>query len=295
MMLRSVFATIALFSGGFSLVTAQEVMELPEEIQKEMQFLAGDWTFTSEENGKTITGTYSTRWASGGTCLTSTFRGGDYDQAGLLSWDPATGEIVEVWAGPAIGRLEARWRVVSEKVWEGTSKLSGTDGKVARGNIRLEKTGDDSFRYTENTGGKTWDIENKRISRSEIPSNPHAKQLAAFLGDWEMELPSGEKRLWTFALSPRKTFLNNEMTNFDADGNMIWTLNGMLGWDGGIQKITNWCVIGSGERVKFVWTKLDDKTWEARNESGQMSWKFTPMGDKLRVVSNGEEMHYKKQ
>ena len=295
MILRWLFVAMFFLAGSSSLVIGQEVMELPEEIRKEMAFLVGDWTFEAKEDGKATSGRYSTRWASGRTCLTMTFRSDLHDSTGLSSWDPATGEIVEIWTGPATGRLELRYRVVSDKVWEGTSTLSGLDGQVSQGKIRVEKTGEDSFRYTEKTGDKTWDIENQRVTRSRAGDNPHSKELAAFVGNWEATLPSGGKRLWTIEWSPRENFLNNQLTNLDADGKTNWTINGMLGWDDGMQQVTNWCVGGNGARFSFFWTKLDDNSWEAKNESGNMTWKFTPMGDKLRVIANGNELLYEKK
>ena len=93
---------------------------------------------------------------------------------------------------------------------------------------------------------------------------------------------------------PGMNFLNNQMLNVGADGDLDWSLNGTIGWDSGIQKITNWCVTDSGKQVKFVWTKIDDTTWEAVNESGQNTWKFTPMGDKLRFVTGGNEVFYER-
>ena len=295
MIFRSTVGVVFLLVSHLSALTGQEIMELPDEIRKEMKFLVGDWTFEAKEDGKETTGRYSTRWASGGTCLTMTFRSDRHDSTGLSSWDPASKEIVEIWTGPATGRLELRYRVLSDKVWEGTSTLSGIDGQVSHGKIRVEKTGEDSFRYTETTGDKTWDIENQRITRSGAGKKPHAKELAAFVGNWETTLPSGGKRLWTIDWSPGKDFLNNQLTNLDSEGNTAWTINGMLGWDEGMEQVTNWCVGGNGARFHFVWRKLDSETWEAVSESGKATWKFTPMGDKLRVVVNGNEMLYEKQ
>ncbi len=294
MFLRWMFGVVLLVACQPTSLVAQEAMVLPDEVRKEMNFLVGDWTFTAKENGKSTSGFYSTRWASGGTCLTMTFRSDTHNSTGLSSWDPVTNEIVENWTGPSTGRLELRYQIKSDSEWEGTSTLSGIDGKVLKGKIRVEKNGPNSFRYTESTGDKTWDIENKRMVRSPGTTNQHVKELDAFVGNWERPGEDGAKILWTINWSPGMNFLNNQMLNVGADGDLDWSLNGTIGWDSGIQKITNWCVTDSGKQVKFVWTKIDDTTWEAVNESGQNTWKFTPMGDKLRFVTGGNEVFYER-
>lgn len=278
-----------------SIGIGQEVMKLPDEIRNQMNFVVGDWTFNAKENDKSTTGFYSARWASEGTCLKLTFRSDTHNSTGLGSWDPVSNELVETWTGPATGRLELRFSMKTESVWEGISTVWGIDGKESKGKIRFEKTGPDSFRYTETTGDKTWDIENKRIVRAPGDSNPHAKELDAFVGHWEMPTEGDSKRVWVFNWNPGMNFLNNYMVNLDSGGEVKWSLNGAIGWDSGIQKITNWCISDSGQPMKFVWTKIGDTTWEAVNESGDKTWEFTPMGDRLRVVTNGTEAFYERQ
>ena len=120
MFLRWMFGVVLLVACQPTSLVAQEAMELPDEVRKEMNFLVGDWTFTAKENGKSTSGFYSTRWASGGTCLTMTFRSNTHNSTGLSSWDPVTNEIVENWTGPSTGRLELRYQIKSDSEWEGT-------------------------------------------------------------------------------------------------------------------------------------------------------------------------------
>ena len=294
MFIRLMIGVVILVTSFPTITMAQEVMKLPDDVRKQMEFLVGDWSLTAEEDGKATTGFYSARWGSDGTCLTLTFRTDTHNSTGLSSWDPSTNQMVETWTGPATGRLELRFTKKSASVWDGTSTLSGIDGKVSTGKISFEKTSPDSFLYTEKTGDKTWKIENKRIVRTPGAANPHAKDLNSFVGNWEMVNEDGSKRIWLIDWNTRKQVLNNEMINLDAEGEPKWSLNGSIGWDTGLQKITNWCVTDSGDQAKFVWTKVDDTTWEAVNEAGNKTWRFTPMGDRLRVVTDGNESFYER-
>jgi len=266
-------------------LAGQDGGEIPESIKKEMQFLVGDWNFSATRNGEPVTGNYSARWASGGTCLLMTFRSDSDDSTGVSSWDAATNEIVENWFDPGTGRIELRYKVTSPAELKGTSKRVAMNGEKSEGKLSLTKNGPDSFRYTEETGGFTWEIDNNRVQRSMASKQPLMDELAALVGVWEEKDDKGVRR-WVFDWSPEKNFLNNQQTAFGPDGKPIWTLNGSLGWDQGRNQITNWCVWGGGGESKFFWKKLTQNTWEASNESGNMTWKFTPESSRLRVVNN---------
>ena len=94
-------------------LAGQDGGEIPESIKKEMRFLVGDWNFSATRNGEPVTGNYSARWASGGTCLLMTFRSDSDNSTGVSSWDAATNEIVENWFDPGAGRIELRYKVTS--------------------------------------------------------------------------------------------------------------------------------------------------------------------------------------
>ena len=54
--------------------------------------------------------------------------------------------------------------------------------KIQRGKLSLTKNGPDSFRYTEETGGFTWEIDNNRVQRSMASKQPLMDELAALVG-----------------------------------------------------------------------------------------------------------------
>ena len=274
---------------------AKDIPTLPESIKKEMQFLEGHWTFITEQNGEPKTGHYTARWASRGTCLLMTFRSDSDNSTGVSSWDAATNEIVENWFDPTAGRLELRYKVTSATEWEGTSKRVTMDGKISNGKLRIIKNGRNSFRYTEKTGGLTWEIDNKRILRPMNSQQSSTAELAAFIGVWEATSEKGTRR-WTFEWSPEKDFINNQQTVLDTEGQQIWTINGSLGWDQGIGQITNWCVWGGGGKTTFFWKKLSQDMWESSTESAEKTWKFTAGSSKLRMIdSDGTETIFTKQ
>jgi hypothetical protein len=172
---------------GFSIwdALAKDEARLPAPIKKKMQVLVGQWTFSAPQTGEPKTGHYTARWASCGTCLLMTFSCGLDNSTGVSSWDAATNEIVENWFAPKAGRMELRYKATSATKWKSTSKRVIMDGKTSNGKLRVVKYGRNSFRYTEETGGLTWEIDNKRMLRPMNSQHSSINELAAFIGVWE--------------------------------------------------------------------------------------------------------------
>lgn len=280
---------LAVFLGNAVPVATAE--ELPEKIRQEMQFLVGDWEFTATENGEKHPGRYTAQWTNNRTVLLMTFRSDKHNATGMGTWDPVTNEIVEIWYGTETGRLETRYKIKSDKMWTGTTVLSGFDGTSSKGTNRVEKTGADSFRYTETTGDRTMVLENKRIRQQQAPD---VSTLSGFVGTWEAKLENGGTRRWVFTMSPEGNFLNNQLTTLDADGKTAWSMNGSIGVHKDRSALTNWCVSHNGAEMAFYWQKMDGPVWHVTNNKNDRSWKFTLENGLLTSVSQGLVLKFKR-
>jgi hypothetical protein len=272
-------------------IQGADAEEIPEKIKQEMQFLVGDWEFAADENGSKHPGRYSAQWMNNRTVLLMTFRSDKHNATGISSWDPTTNEIVENWFGTATGRLELRYRIKSADEWEGTAKLSAFDGTTAKGTNRVQKTGPDSFIYTEKIGERTMVIENRRIRQATEDS---VSDFSGFVGTWEAKLKDGGTRRWSFAWSPERNFLNNQLTAFDVDGETQWSMNGTLGQNKSRSALSNWCVSYTGAEMTFYWEKAEGPTWNLSNNRNDRKWTFTLGKDALDSVSEVQTLNFKR-
>ncbi len=271
-------ATLFVLSLPNSLLSAQESVKVPAKVQAEMAYLVGEWDYTAIENGKKFQGHYTARWAPGKQGLWMTFVSEIHNDFGVSAWDPETGEMVENWYGPTEGRLVLRYRIDSDTKWSGAARNVRPDGTVSEGKMEVQKLDSNNFRFVKATEGQDMDITMRRRVH-EADSN--LKGLEAFVGDWVAETDNGGRRTWKFHWDETHTFLNNQLTQYKPDGEIAWTLNACVGWDEENEQLMNWGRFGKGNPTNFSWTKLDDGTWQSKNESGKRTWIFTHKGDEL--------------
>lgn len=263
----------------------QQPTEVPEEIQAEMAYLVGQWDYIAIENGKKFEGRYTARWAPGKQGLWLTFESEIHNDFGVSAWDPKTGEMVENWYGPTEGRLVLRYRIESESKWLGTAKNMRPDGTVSEGNIEVQKIDKNNFRYVKDADGQDMDIKMRRIVRK---SDEHLASLDAFAGDWVAEKKGGGKTTWTFAWDETGKLLNNQMTSYTPSGEIDFILNAFVGWNEENQQMTNWGRLGNGSPIKFYWTKLEDGSWQSKNEAGDRTWIFAHKDGKFHSTETSK-------
>ncbi len=269
--LLTVVIVFAIYSPT-SLLQAQEPVKVPAKVQAEMAYLVGEWDYTAIENGKTFEGHYTARWAPGKQGLWMTFVSKIHNDFGVSAWDPETGEMVENWYGPTEGRLELRYRIDSATKWSGSSKNVRPDGTVSSGKMGVQKMDSNNFRFVKATEGQDLDI---TMHRKVIKADSNLAGLDAFVGDWVSESDNGKRRTWSFSWDATHTFLNNQMIQYDSNGEVVWTLSALVGWDQENERLVNWGRGGKGQSMDFYWTKLADGTWQSQGASGDRTWNFS--------------------
>jgi hypothetical protein len=269
-------AIVFAISSSASLLQAQKPVKVPAKVQAEMAYLVGEWNYTAIENGKTFEGHYTARWAPGKQGLWMTFVSEIHNDFGVSAWDPETGEMVENWYGPTEGRLELRYRIDSAKKWSGAARNVRPDGTVSTGKMEVQKTDSNNFRFVKATEGQDMDI---TMRRKVVKADSNLAGLDAFVGDWVAESENGTRRTWSFSWDVTHRVLNNQMIQYEEDGEVAWTLNAILGWDQENEQLVNWGRGDTGQSADFYWTKLADGTWQVKAASGNRTWNFSHNDD----------------
>jgi hypothetical protein len=272
-------------------------IRVPDEIQKEMAFLEGNWKGTTTTDGEKEPVTYSAKWNPGRDSLLLTYSTPSLKGTGLGGWDPTAKEIVEVWHSPTAGRLTLRYTVKSDTVWEGTSRAQDPDGEVTEGTIRRVKTSDDRFVVTHKLGDNSIEIVYERVLVPPPPTNAERIAPMKFLiGKWKGVADSGNTIHWEFEWGTNKNFIENELVIRNSDGELQFSNNGLLGWDNGVRRIVNWCMNSNGVRMNFAWEQRDKKNWDTWIIGQNATWKLRIEDDDTFVLDTGTDaVTYKRQ
>ena len=68
-----------------------------------------------------------------------------------------------------------------------------------------------------------------------------------------------------------------------------------MGWDEGSRRVTNWCFDKDGRPVNFLWSQLDDKTWETWWPGTSLVWKMKKSdADTWEMISEGGTSVFKR-
>jgi hypothetical protein len=245
---------------------------------EEIGFMAGYWETTGTFAGTEFKGTSRRSWAPNKLCLVMHGSSNVMKSTGIIGWDPVTKEIVETWHNGLGARVELRYKDRTETVWEGTALVHRLDGEIERGSIRLEKTGDDSFKFHAKMDDYTVDSQARRIQTFHVQQAPqpneHLAGLKPFIGSWiydgplKDEIPGlakkGERIVATnsfrWILGGNAIRLTYETTK---DGELIDAGEAVIGWDGTTEKIMEWAFTDAGNHYG-EW-KPEGDTWVYSN------------------------------
>lgn len=147
-----------------SLAAEPAEAKIPENVRAAMTFLVGEWQAEGSSNDLTFTSTETVRWAPGGHCVIKTLKGSFYNGTCLGGWDPSTKEYVETWYLTEGVRIENRYSLIGEKVWEGTSILQEPSGKATKYTVRTEKTAE-GLVFTAKSDKETYVSRAKRVPK----------------------------------------------------------------------------------------------------------------------------------
>lgn len=263
-------------------LSAAEPSAVPAEIRKEMAYLVGQWEYEWTEAGETWVGRYTARWAAGGNCLLLSSESDRHNDVAVSSWDPKSGEMVEVWSGKTGTRLELRYTIEKGKDWVGTSTETLADGTQTQGGIRVRKKGPNSFIYTRTVADSTRTIVMKKLPAA---NTPELSALASFEGKWSAKTSNGGRRVWVFEWSPYRDSLRNQMIAYSPDGKVLWSLNARVTYSERQQRYSNAGKFGEQD-VEFIWRPLDNGAWESKAVANDRKWVFTPKGTELLYTSS---------
>lgn len=119
---------------------AQDESKIPKEVQEELQFFVGSWTFVAYDDGEISKGQMKQEWAKGKYCVHGSVNADD----GSISfnfvsgWDVSTGWTAETGVGADGGVYTVRWTRTSPDVSVG-ALVATFEGKIITGSNTLKK------------------------------------------------------------------------------------------------------------------------------------------------------------
>ena len=148
-----------------NMVLAQEPVGIPEEIVKELDYLAGTWNVEGKVEGKEQTGGFTCRWARTAdkkkVCLIGRFsyKTGDEARSGvtLIGWNAAKKCIEDHGFDANGGNGTLCWKIESPTLLRGEVSMV-EDGQEVKGKAVLVKKGPSEFVYEA-------ELENGEVAR----------------------------------------------------------------------------------------------------------------------------------
>ncbi len=272
---------------------------IPAEVQQAIEkHLIGESAFEGTFGGKKFTGEESWRWASDkSTAIIEGFiemDGAKLPYTSLAGWETSKKALLVTgfFAGGDIGTT--RWTEFSADSWQG--RITGTfEGRTYESAAKIEFK-PDSVRYEDTTDGKPWISAAKRKPAPKPPSHyEHLKGLEGFLGSWEAKHADGSTSTWTFKWAYDKNILENHLVTTAANGEIQVSNKGMLGWDEGNRRVTNWCFDKDGRPVSLLWAQNDDKTWDSWLPGSTLAGKWKSIDpDTWGVNWEGGQLDFKR-
>jgi hypothetical protein len=265
---------------------------MPAPVQQALEkHLMGGLVFEGTFGDKKFTGEESWRWANDkSTAIIEGFiemDGVKLPYTSVAGWEASTKALLITGFFAGGDTATTRWTEFSTDVWKG--RIVGTlEGKAYESAAKMEFK-DDSVRYEDTTAGKPWISVGTRKPAPKAPSHyEHLKNLEAFIGAWEAKEADGSTTTWTFKWAYDKNIVENQVTSTAANGDVTFSNRGMMGWDEGSRRMTNWCFDKDGRPVTFLWAQVDEKTWDTWWPGTSLSWKIKwTDNDTWEMVSDG--------
>ena len=247
---------------------AEEVMPLPEDVVKELQFFVGDWKAEGTAVDTKLDARFTATWESGKHCVLVRYAGTvgetQFFATELFGWDSAAKTIV-VTSFFSHGALEdICYKRISDTKYVGTYKGSAW-GKPFEAECSIEKDGPDKWTFTATnliTGGeKQQDIQVsfKRITESMGAAEQAFRKWAdvAVGGVWKGVDEDGrdleERYHW---------ILGKRCLQYNASGGEEGDVVAIIGVDPETQKCTWWGFGSSGLVAKGTMSLKADGVWQ---------------------------------
>lgn len=287
--------TIAGIAFAASMVVGQavDVTKMPPDLAKQIdERMIGDWVLESTHGETPATGEESWNWGTDKSCVVLSgfwiLDGKKTTYGGAMGWDGAAKSLVSHYFSTDGDVGTTHWTELGPNKW--TGEWEGTYlGQKSKTPAKLEFT-KDRKRYEDITNGKPYVAILKRKPKPPTPSNyEKLKDLNFFIGTWQAQQKDGGTLAWTFEWAVDKNMIKNQLTGKDRDGNMRFSNLGMIGWDAGARRITNWCFNERAQPVTFFWEKCPENKWNTWAADPTSSWEVAIVDENTWTLGTGPE------
>jgi hypothetical protein len=237
---------------------------MPKEVRSAIEFMAGEWESKTNFGDEKLEGRSYRKWSPDRTCLLMHGESERSKATGITGWDAAAKQVVETWYNSIGERVELRYNIVSDTVWEGTATVQFPGEEESKGTIRLERDGDNAFTFTASMPDLEVESGARRIRKPEQASpstHETLKKFEYFVGCWEAKDEDGGFTTWSFAWNRDGKLLENDLRVVSADGKTSLHNVGSFVWDSSDLRVANHCIGKNGKRLTFNWAAVDDNTW----------------------------------